>query len=549
MPHNTLKQKAVKRMVQKWVAEAIVEYEKNRINPENAGGSGGNVRDVGGVITPPVHGCLYKTFLNYKPHSFNGTEGVVRLKRWFEKMEQVFEISKFAEYYKIPWSNVKTMRTTKYCPATKIQKIKQELWTLNVKGDDIEGYNNWFHELALTCPDLVTHEKKKIKRYIRGLPERVKANVTSSKPASLHDAINMAHKLIEQAIHAKATGIGKSNKGNGRTTRGTTTTTTTATAMSTLIINNRIGDKKLERFMLQPQLKVEAMLGTYHGATVVTHIIMASTLQSTKDVKGLDIKRKTAKTEDPQQNPNVVTGTFLLNDHYASILFDSGAEKSFVSTVFTPFIDIAPAALDISYDVELANGKADKKKPEDVPIIYDFSEVFLDDLLGLPPACEIEFRIDMIPGALPVVKSPYRLAPSKMRVLFFQDRSSFGISSVKGAVVFALKIWRHYLYGTKSVIYTNHKSLQYIFDQKELNMHQRRWIELLSDYEFEICYHPGKANVVADALSTKERLKSRRVRAMSMTIHSGLKANILGAQGEASKDLKAPAEWLRGLDA
>nr|GFC32734.1 putative reverse transcriptase domain-containing protein [Tanacetum cinerariifolium] len=78
-----------------------------------------------------------------------------------------------------------------------------------------------------------------------------------------------------------------------------------------------------------------------------------------------------------------------------------------------------------------------------------------------------------------------------------------------GAVVIALKIWRHYLYGTKSVIYTDHKSLQYIFNQKELNMRQRRWIELLSDYECEVKYHPDKANVVADALSRKERLKPR----------------------------------------
>ncbi|GKF56975.1 putative reverse transcriptase domain-containing protein, partial [Tanacetum coccineum] len=70
-----------------------------------------------------------------------------------------------------------------------------------------------------------------------------------------------------------------------------------------------------------------------------------------------------------------------------------------------------------------------------------------------------------------------------------------------GAVVFALPLWRHYLYGTKCVLYTNHKSLQYILDQKELNMRQRRWIELLRDYDCEIRYHPGKANVVADALS------------------------------------------------
>ncbi|GJV00786.1 putative reverse transcriptase domain-containing protein [Tanacetum coccineum] len=75
------------------------------------------------------------------------------------------------------------------------------------------------------------------------------------------------------------------------------------------------------------------------------------------------------------------------------------------------------------------------------------------------------------------------------------------------AVVFALKIWRHYLYGTKCIVFTDHKSLQHILDQKELNMRQCRWLELLADYYCEIRYHPGKANVVADALSQKERIK------------------------------------------
>ncbi|GKF46151.1 putative reverse transcriptase domain-containing protein [Tanacetum coccineum] len=70
-----------------------------------------------------------------------------------------------------------------------------------------------------------------------------------------------------------------------------------------------------------------------------------------------------------------------------------------------------------------------------------------------------------------------------------------------GVVVFALKIWRHYLYGTKCTVFTDHKSLQHILDQKELNMRQRRSLELLSDYDCDIRYHPGKANVVADALS------------------------------------------------
>ncbi|GJZ83198.1 putative reverse transcriptase domain-containing protein [Tanacetum coccineum] len=98
-----------------------------------------------------------------------------------------------------------------------------------------------------------------------------------------------------------------------------------------------------------------------------------------------------------------------------------------------------------------------------------------------------------------------------------------------GAVVLALKIWRHYLYGTKSVIYRDHKSLQHIFSQKELNMRQRCWIELLSDYDCEIRYHPGKANVVDDALSRKERVMPKRVRAMNMILQSSIKDRILEA--------------------
>ncbi|GJZ32623.1 putative reverse transcriptase domain-containing protein [Tanacetum coccineum] len=102
-----------------------------------------------------------------------------------------------------------------------------------------------------------------------------------------------------------------------------------------------------------------------------------------------------------------------------------------------------------------------------------------------------------------------------------------------GAVVFALKIWRHYLYGTKCTMFTDHKSLQHILDQKELNMRQRRWLELLSDYDCDIRYHPGKANVVDDALSRKEREPPLRVRALVMSISLDLPKQILNTQTEA----------------
>ncbi|GJW21861.1 putative reverse transcriptase domain-containing protein [Tanacetum coccineum] len=103
-----------------------------------------------------------------------------------------------------------------------------------------------------------------------------------------------------------------------------------------------------------------------------------------------------------------------------------------------------------------------------------------------------------------------------------------------GAVVFSLKLWRHYLYGTKCTVFTDHKS-QHILNQKELNMRQRRWLELLSDYDCKIRYHPGKANVVADALSRKEREPPLRVRALVMTIGLNLPKQILYAQTKAQK--------------
>ncbi|GKC87201.1 putative reverse transcriptase domain-containing protein [Tanacetum coccineum] len=116
-----------------------------------------------------------------------------------------------------------------------------------------------------------------------------------------------------------------------------------------------------------------------------------------------------------------------------------------------------------------------------------------------------------------------------------------------GTVVFALKMWRHYFYGTKCVVFTDHKSLQHILDQKGLNMRQRRWIELLSDYDCEIRYHPKKANMVADALSQKEIIKPLRVRALVMTIGLNLPKEILSAQSEARKEENFITEYMYGM--
>ncbi|GJY69663.1 putative reverse transcriptase domain-containing protein [Tanacetum coccineum] len=100
-----------------------------------------------------------------------------------------------------------------------------------------------------------------------------------------------------------------------------------------------------------------------------------------------------------------------------------------------------------------------------------------------------------------ILKTAYRT-----RIGHYRSSDAIGLTNACTCVVFAIKIWMHYLYGTKCTVFTDYKSLQHILDQKELNIRQGHWLELLSDYDCEICYHPGKANVVADALSRKKRL-------------------------------------------
>nr|GFA52607.1 reverse transcriptase domain-containing protein [Tanacetum cinerariifolium] len=160
--------------------------------------------------------------------------------------------------------------------------------------------------------------------------------------------------------------------------------------------------------------------------------------------------------------------------------------------------------------------KSEGKQLKDVPIVRDFSEVFPEDLPGLPLARSVEFQIDLISGAAPVARAPYRLAPFEMKELSEQLQEL----------------------SDKGFIRPN---------QKELNMRKRRWLELLSDYDCDIRYHPGKTNVVADALSRKERYKPLRVRALVMTISLNLPKQILEAQIEALKPKNLKKEDVGGM--
>ncbi|GJX06056.1 reverse transcriptase domain-containing protein [Tanacetum coccineum] len=176
-------------------------------------------------------------------------------------------------------------------------------------------------------------------------------------------------------------------------------------------------------------------------------------------------------------------------------------------------------------------------------------KLFAAPILALPEGSEdfVVYCDASIKGLGAVLMQRMKVIAYASRQLKIHEKNYTTHDLELGAVVFALKIWRHYLYGTKCVVFTDHKSLQHILDQKDLNMRQHRWIELLSDYDCEIRYHPGKANVVADALSRKERIEPLRVRALVMTIGLDLPSRILEAQKEAIRVENLEAEDISGM--
>ncbi|GKD60367.1 putative reverse transcriptase domain-containing protein, partial [Tanacetum coccineum] len=284
--------------------------------------------------------------------------------------------------------------------------------TLTLKGDDIEAYNNRFHELVLMCPELVSTEKKKIEKYIRGLPEKVKGNVTSSKPATLHDAINIARELIEQGVQARALRINDSNKRKWQET---------AKAYVAAPTEGHI--EKDCRVRLQGAGDNSLQNVTCFRCGEKGHY-------RSKCPKGRNQPNEGARgrayvvVENPQQNPNVVTDLLptRLGSFDVIVGMDWLAYSQAVIDCYKKIVRIPLSNGEIlkvqgerpEKDLgSLTCIKADEKKLDDIHIVRDFPEVFLDDLSGVPPMREIEFRIDLIPSALPVVRSPYRLAPSK----------------------------------------------------------------------------------------------------------------------------------------
>ncbi|GKB68299.1 hypothetical protein Tco_0929711 [Tanacetum coccineum] len=188
---------AVEQLIKARVSAALANHDTLR-NITNGHGDGSHNSETGirGTVRTPRE-CTYKDFMNCKPLTFKGTEGVVALSQWFEKMESVFHISNcFMENQKA----LKKMMTVKYYPIGEIKKLEIELWNLKVKGTDVASYTLLFQELALMCGRMFHEELKEVEKYVGGLPNMIRGNVISYQPKTIEKSIEFANDQMDQKV-------------------------------------------------------------------------------------------------------------------------------------------------------------------------------------------------------------------------------------------------------------------------------------------------------------------------------------------------------------
>nr|GEX28323.1 putative reverse transcriptase domain, ribonuclease H-like domain, aspartic peptidase domain protein [Tanacetum cinerariifolium] len=442
------------------------------------------------------------------------------------------------------------------CPNDEMQKLETGFWCHAIVGAGHAAYTYQFHKLARLVPHLVTPKNKRIE----GLALQIRAMVGATEPKTIQSVALKVGILTDEATRNGSSRKNAEKRGNGgepsRDGNARDDNKRSRTGRVFAIITNPVRKEYIGTSPKCPNYNY------HHQPEAPCHCCT-------------NYSRYRHIAKDCRVGPMVVNP---LNDRNPNVAcgacFECGGTDHYKAAC--PRLNRAP--------------RQGGDRLNQVMVIEGGQ--------GLPPSQEIKFGIELIPGAILIAKSPYLLAPSEMEELSSQLRElqdkgfirpsrltcgapllfvkkkdgSFRMcidyrelnkliiknryplpriddmfDQLKGSQYFSkidLRSRYHQLrvHGDdtpKTAFRTRYRHFEFT---KELNMRQCRWIKLFSDYDFEIHYHPGKENVVADELSRKERFKLKRVPAMNMTIQSSIKDKILAAQNEASEAVNAPAK-------
>ncbi|GJS72993.1 putative reverse transcriptase domain-containing protein [Tanacetum coccineum] len=499
--------------------------------------------------------CSYKEFMSCQPINFKGTKGVIGLIRWFERTKSVFSHSNYTEECKVKFATV--------------QKMEDEFYHIIVKGNDLKTYVRRFQELATLCPTMVPDSEKMMEIFIGGLPRSIEGNVTSSKPQTLKKAINIAQRLIDQGraymlrdrnAHQDPNvvmGMFLLNQHLARIlfdSRADKSFVSISLAsklnIPPITIDTLLHYPKWLRKPCYHQLRVrdkdipnnsfktryrhyefQVMLFGLTNAPTVFIDLMNRVFKPYLDKFVIvfidDILIYSRNKEEHANHLRIILELLKKEKLYAKFSkcdFWIRIVQFLRHLIDSQGLHVDPAKIEARFIKDFSKIAKSLTELTQKNKKYIWGEnqesafqLLKQKLCEAPILALLEGNDDFVvycdashQGLGAVLMQREKVIAYASRQLKPNEENYTTHDLELGAVVFALKIWRHYLYGTKCIVFTDHKSLQHILDQKELNMRQRRWLELLADYDCEIRYHPGKENVVADALSQKERIKPLR---------------------------------------